>query len=342
MEKVADLQPMVAASLRKRLEGSEDDGNNLVLQLGSNNAKDLGQCAGIAAELYPNLHEINLNCGCPSISSGGATGYGASLMKDPDLTAGLVASMRSSTNGDISVKTRIAVFDNPEDLRPLDDRDYRYLVNYVSSISEAGAAHVILHARPAVLSGLSPVNNRIVPQLDYEFVHQIARDFDGRVKITLNGGLNSLAALDAARNNQGQISSYMSGRFCIRRPLDLLNVEQSMMSSNRIDVHSALSNYLSYALARRDKQQFTLAELCLPLYLVSEQLREDYEENEPVQLSWEDIELLHDLLQEGLVELSNGKVKPNASINFKKLTSSFKPVVGTKVVNKWRRNRAEL
>ena len=337
---------MVAASLRKRLEGGpEDDGSNLVLQLGSNNAKDLGQCAGLAEELYPNLHEINLNCGCPSVSSGGAAGYGASLMKDPDLTAGLVASMCSSTKVDISVKTRIAVFDNPEDLhhRPLDDRDYRYLVNYVSSIEEAGASHVILHARPAVLSGLSPANNRIVPRLDYEFVHQIARDFDGRMKITLNGGLSSLASLDAARNKyQGRINSYMSGRFCIRRPLDLLNVEQNMLSSNRIDVHSAIGNYLSYALARRDKQQFTMAELCLPLYLVSEQLKEDYEEEEPAQLSWEDIEALHDRLQEGLVELSNGKVKPNASINFKKLTSSFKPVVGTKVVNKWKRNRAEL
>ena len=298
--------------------------------------------------MYPNLHEINLNCGCPSISSGGAAGYGASLMKDPDLTADLVASMCASTKVDISVKTRIAVFENPEEmnLRPLDDRDYRNLVKYVSSIEEAGAAHVILHARPAVLSGLSPVKNRIVPQLDYEFVHQIAKDFDGRVKITLNGGLNSLDALDAARNNyQGQISSYMSGRFCIRRPLDLLNVEQDMLSSNRIDenAHSALSNYISYALARRDKQQFTMAELCLPLYLVSEQLREDYEEDEPAQLSWEDVELLHNSLQEGLGELSNGKVKPsNASINFKKLATSFKSVVGTKVVNKWKRNRAEL
>jgi len=352
------------SALDKRLGGEEDD-TNLVLQLGSNDGTKLETCVKVATENYPNLKEINLNCGCPSIDTGGASTYGARLMKDPSLTAQLVDSMCSAassaaaSNGnniDISVKCRIGVFDN--DNRPLTNDDYQYLTNYISGIHNAGANHIILHARPAILS-LSPVKNRNVPPLNYEFVHQIASEFDGRVKITMNGGITSLEQLcsfqshdtDTDTDTDGAteknvISSHMAGRWCLRRPLDLVAIEERFLQSAiKTDAQTAIDGYIDFALENQSSSQFTMAELCLPLYLIVEQLKEDYDqEDEGELLSWEDMENLYDTIQEGLIHLSNGKVKTskNSSINFKKLANSFKSVVGTKVVNKWKRNRAEL
>ena len=94
MEKADDLLPDVESALDKRL-GGERDYHNLVLQLGSNDVDKLDACVRVAARKFPNLRGINLNCGCPAIDAGGASTYGASLMKDPSLTARLVESISS-------------------------------------------------------------------------------------------------------------------------------------------------------------------------------------------------------------------------------------------------------
>jgi len=339
MEKVDDLLPNIEASLHKRLHGERDD-SNLVLQLGSNDVNKIDKCVRIASKNYPNLREINLNCGCPAINTGGASTYGASLMKDPFLTSQLVESMCSATDIDISVKCRIGVFDNTDDVHTLDESDYTYLSNYVSSIHDAGAKHVILHARPAILS-LNPVKNRQIPTLDYAVVNQIASDFNG-VKVTLNGGINSLHELSSFQKDSTNIHSHMSGRWILRRPLDLIQIEQSL-NDNRIketDPIEGIERYIDYALANTSK--FPMSELCLPLYLIVEQLREDYEKEEETLLSWEEMESIYDIIQVGITQLGSDKVNTSNSINFKKLATSFKSLVGKKVVNKWKRNRSEL
>ena len=338
MEKVDDMLQNIDEALHKRLYGEQDD-TNLILQLGSNDPNKLDRCVRAASLCFPNLKEINLNCGCPAIDTGGAATYGASLMKDTSLTSNLVKSMSSATDIDISVKCRIGVFETAEYLRPLNEEDYQYLSNYISEIHNAGAKHVVLHARPAILS-MSPVKNRNIPTLDYDFVNQIATDFDGRVKVTMNGGINSLDQLYSFQNDKtSTINSYMSGRWCLRRPLDLVAIEQTLGNGIRMDPHKAIDKYIDYAL----QSSFPISELCLPLYLVVEQLREDYEQEEEGDLlSWEDMEDLYDIIQDGLKELGSGKVKTSSSVNFKRLASSFKSVVGTKVVNKWKRNRSEL
>jgi len=340
MEKVDDLLPNIDKALEKRLGGEQDD-DNLILQLGSNDVKKLDGCVRTASQNFPNLREINLNCGCPAIDTGGAATYGASLMKDPSLTAQLVESMASATNIDISVKCRIAVFDGVDDVHPLNDKDYQYLTNYISGIYDAGATHVILHARPAILS-MSPLKNRNVPKLDYDFVRNIVSDFDGKVKITMNGGINSVIELQSLQNDENNmIHSHMAGRWCLRRPLDLVAIEQLLDKRVKTNPLEAVDDYIDYALANQSR--FTLSEICLPLFLVVEQLREEYDQDEEGDLlSWEDMENLYDSIQGGLKELGGSKVKTSSSINFKKLASSFKPLVGTKVANKWKRNRAEL
>lgn len=385
MEKVDDIYPKTKSieylddALEKRLGSPQtyDEASSLVLQLGSNDPNRLKECVQHTALVGYDFKEINLNCGCPAIDSGGATTYGASLMKEPHLTGKLVESVRSGLNAvdilddtKVSVKCRIGVFDDAENMRPLDTTDYDYLKNYISIINDAGADHIILHARPAILSGLSPVKNRIIPQLDYEFVENIASEFEGKVRITLNGGITSLSQLRSLQTKPSSISSHMAGRWCLRRPLDMIGVEGLLqgkkLHSKRVE--DAIKEYIDYAVRfaslPSQKQRFTTADLCLPLFLVVEQLRDDYDyeydeehdsnllsdsaiEIEQPLLNFEEIESLYDILQDGVLQMesfSNSKEKKSNSddINFKRLSTSFKGLVGTKVANKWKRNRAEL
>mmetsp|Transcript_26156 Transcript_26156/g.44507 ORF Transcript_26156/g.44507 Transcript_26156/m.44507 type:complete len:432 (-) Transcript_26156:1804-3099(-) len=380
MEKLDDIFPKTKSvdylqtNLEKRLGPSQSfDETNLVLQLGSNDPDRLKVCVEHAVQSY-SFHELNLNCGCPAIESGGASTYGASLMKQPDLTASLVDSVRrgleagissESDRPNISVKCRIGVFDDSEQMRPLDEGDYDYLKEYITAIHNAGANHVVLHARPAILSGLSPVKNRIIPTLDYDFVRSIAADFKGKVDITLNGGITSLTQLNSLRSDTSSpISNYMAGRWSLRRPLDLVGVEglindessASLKETNTIT--TALENYIDYALTMATlpshKQRFTTADLCLPLYLAVEQLKDDWDYDEednpsedPPLLSYDEIESLYDVVRDGITSLQEccnkgGKKSKNSSNAYKLISTSIKSLAGTKVVNKWKRNRAEL
>lgn len=342
------------------------DETNLVLQLGSNDPHRLKTCVEHAVQRY-SFREINLNCGCPAIESGGAATYGASLMKYPQLTSELVDSVQrglesvsSSDRPKVSVKCRIGVFENAEQMRPLGAEDFDKLHRYITIIKEAGASHVVLHARPAVLAGLTPVKNRIVPELDCEFVQNIARSFGGVIDITLNGGISSLTQLKSLQSDESSvISSHMAGRWCLRRPLELVNVErlltdQSAPTENTNTIQSALENYIDYALTMatlpsQTQRRFTTAELCLPLYLTVEQLKDDWdyyeEDNQSADhpsLSCDEIESLCEVIKRGVIELEECSNKGNKKVQKSNVSSSFKSLAGKKVVGKWKRNRAEL
>lgn len=404
MEKVDDLFPrhmeddlaldFLMKSLEKRL-GHETNYREinkdpkLVLQFGSNNPERLRKCVKYTvAKYHGSLREINLNCGCPSIESGGATTYGASLMKEVQLTSDLVRAARKGIieglnlkeNSDelqlpigVSVKTRIAVFEHIDDMVDLDDDHYNYLQKYVTNIVDAGANHIILHARPAILSGLSPVKNRIVPNLNYDFVKRVQTDFGENITVTLNGGIKSIHHLKKQismngdeNDDKSRIYSIMAGRYPLERPLDLVAIEKLFpndASSNYFDIYEntkkALEKYLDFSVSIQSTKQptYTIAELCLPIFLIVEQLRDDYNNeeeedytNKPL-LSYAEIEDLYDIIVEGISSLENlckkGKAKKKPKIdqneiNFKRLSTSFKSLVGTKVVNKWKRNRTEL
>lgn len=373
MEKVDDLLSLPGRGVqqqhawKKRLgepaAHTTSDNKNLVLQLGSNDPQKVRKCVTAALQHYGStvLSEINLNCGCPAVDAGGAATYGASLMKDPNLTAQLVESCRSSistcnSDVDVSVKCRIAVKDHVDDLKPsLGEEDFEYLHNYISTVSNAGANHVVLHARPAILSGLSPVKNRIVPTLDYEFCERIASDFP-ELKVTLNGGISSLSHLKSLHQETttSAIDSHMAGRWILRRPLDLVGVEELLLSSTQTSPSvdfgaaskAAIEDYLDDCVRRKMSKSslVTTADLCLPLFLIAEQLREDYDhadDDKLLLLSYEEMESLHDILQQGILQLDDGR-KGKSNVNFKRLSTSFKSLVGTKVVNKWKRNRTEL
>jgi tRNA dihydrouridine synthase A len=364
MEKVEDLLPNVEQALEKRLGSSGEDEpfDRLVLQLGSNDPTKVKECVDIALRNYPNLKEINLNCGCPSIASGGAPTFGASLMKDPQLVAQMVDAIASNYDIPVSVKTRIAVFEHADDLRPLNEKDHDYLKDFISGIVSAGADHVILHARPAVLAGLSPVKNRIVPDLNYEICEEMANTLP-HCQITLNGGITSLDQLKSfhAQHQKGEtrISSYMAGRYILRKPLELVGIESLLATNQDVVIQKpfpmiqdALTSYIDHCLeyihgGGRYSNSESRSDLMLPLFLVAENLHEEYHDthnDNNLLLSYEQMEDLHDTIFEGMSELSRGKVSHSggSSYSFKKLSTSFKTLVGTKVVNKWKRNRAEL
>ncbi len=383
MEKVNDIlesdedsSSTLEQSLRhawsKRLGSPQDDDHsNLILQLGCNNPLELKSCLTRTLSDYDTLKGINLNCGCPSIESGGATHYGASLMKDSELTGRLVHCMKEAVhdvngnnNMEVSVKCRAAVFENVDEMRPFAESDYTYLSNYVSTISDAGANHVIIHARPAILSGLSPVKNRIIPELNYDFVEQIASDFP-HMRVTLNGGIVGLDCLNqmVKKTETNNVSSHMAGRWCLRRPLDLAYIESRILedaNGSLPSVVTALEEYIHFALTELSipprQQKITTDELCLPLYLVFEQLKEDfnYEEDGDVGacqplLSHDEIDNALDVLSSGIVDIqscvrgsSKNRSGGAADLSFNQMTKCFQSVVGKKVINKWRRNRAEL
>jgi tRNA-dihydrouridine synthase A len=157
----------------------------LALQLGGSEPADLAACVKLAREWGYN--EVNLNCGCPSerVQRGA---FGACLMSEASLVADCVKAMVDVSGGDasmpITVKHRIGI-DHIE--------SYDFVRDFVGQVADAGCEVFIVHARNAWLKGLSPKENREIPPLRYEFVHQLKRDFP-RLTIVLNGGLASNAA----------------------------------------------------------------------------------------------------------------------------------------------------
>jgi tRNA-dihydrouridine synthase A len=150
----------------------------LALQLGGSDAADLAQCAKLGQEW--GYDEINLNCGCPSerVQRGA---FGACLMAEPRLVADCVKAMVDVVDVPVTVKHRIGI-DKIE--------SYAFVRDFVGAVSEAGCAVFIVHARNAWLKGLSPKENREVPALRYDLVHQLKRDFP-ELTIALNGGFTT-------------------------------------------------------------------------------------------------------------------------------------------------------
>src|SRR3954470_10097007 len=155
----------------------------VALQLGGSDFAQLAHAARLGAQW--GYDEINLNCGCPSerVQTGS---FGACLMGDPALVADCVRAMRDAVTLPITVKHRIGLDAN---------EDYGFVRDFVGTVAAAGCDVFIVHARNAVLKGLSPKENREVPPLRYEFVHRLKRDFP-RLVFVLNGGVSDFATIE--------------------------------------------------------------------------------------------------------------------------------------------------
>ncbi len=181
----------------------------LALQLGGSQRADVVKCA-VLGQAW-GYDEINLNCGCPSdrVQEGA---FGACLMRKPDLIADLVKAMKDAVDIPVTVKTRIGV----------DELDsYEHLVDLVSTLVEAGVDALILHARKALLTGLSPAQNRSIPPLDYARVYRIKQDFPN-LPLIINGGIDTL---EQTQQHLAQVDGVMMGRAAYQNPWQLSQVD---------------------------------------------------------------------------------------------------------------------
>jgi tRNA-dihydrouridine synthase A len=197
---------------RERLIGFEADEHPVALQLGGADPARLAQAARIGAEF--GYDEINLNCGCPSdrVQSGR---FGACLMREPRLVADCVAAMAAAVEVPVTVKCRIGV----------DEQEPREaLTAFAEAVKGAGAAALIVHARKALLDGLSPKDNRSIPPLDYPLVHALKRAHPDW-PIILNGGVADLAS---ARVQLQHVDGVMVGRAAYQNPELLIGVDPEL------------------------------------------------------------------------------------------------------------------
>ena len=152
------------------------DESPVALQLGGSDPRELEKCSNLVEK--HSYSEINLNCGCPSDRVQNAL-FGAVMMKNAKLTAECVSSLLSSSHLPITVKHRIGV----------DDFDsYEFLYDVIGPVSYVWWKKFIIHARKAWLKGLSPKQNREVPELNYEIVSQMKNEFP-QLEIIVNGGV---------------------------------------------------------------------------------------------------------------------------------------------------------
>jgi tRNA-dihydrouridine synthase A len=174
----------------------------VALQLGGSNPAELARCARLG-EQY-GYDEINLNCGCPSerVQHGA---FGACLMAEPQLVADCVKAMLDAVSIPVTVKHRLGI-DSIE--------AYEFVRDFVAAVADAGCETFFVHARNAVLKGLSPKDNREVPPLKYDYVYRLKRDFPG-LRIVVNGGVDSLEAIEP---HLSQVDGVMLGRVAYHDP----------------------------------------------------------------------------------------------------------------------------
>ena len=204
----------------------------VALQLGGSNPDELAKCSEIAESM--GYDEINLNLGCPSerVQKGS---FGACLMIEPNLVQRCLNAMKQSVSIPVTAKCRTGI-DKIE--------DYDFLQSFVEGIANQNIATIIIHARNAILKGLSPRQNRTIPPLKYDYVYRIKEDFP-ELEIIINGGINSLIE---AKDHLQNVDGVMLGRAPYDNPMMLDDVDSEIFGEPkkqilRLDI---LKEYLTY------------------------------------------------------------------------------------------------
>lgn len=209
----------------------------VALQLGGSDPKALAQAAAEGERF--GYDEININIGCPSdrVQNGR---FGACLMAEPGLVADGISAIRDRIGLPVTVKTRIGI----------DDRDdYGFLRDFIGTIADAGCRHIVVHARKAILKGLSPKENREIPPLDYARVRRIKRDFPN-LTVILNGGLKTPAQILAETDH---VDGVMIGREAYQNPFSLAAMEKALFGQEGCvpTRHEIVRRYLDYVDVQR-------------------------------------------------------------------------------------------
>ena len=233
---------LLYGDVARHLDFTEEE-HPVALQLGGSEPADLAKSAKLGEQW--GYDEINLNCGCPSerVQKGA---FGACLMAEPRLVADCVKAMRDAVSIDVTIKHRIGI-DQSE--------SYDFVRDFVGTIAQAGCRTFIVHARNAILKGLSPKENREIPPLNYDFAYQLKRDFP-HLEIIVNGGIKTEAEIDLHLQH---LDGVMIGREAYHNPylmaaFDARYYSDATTAKTRAQVLDAMLPYIHAQLERHGKQ----------------------------------------------------------------------------------------
>jgi tRNA-dihydrouridine synthase A len=241
---------------RERLLVFDPEEHPVALQLGGSDPDDLATAARIGEEA--GYDEINLNCGCPSdrVASGA---FGACLMLEPARVAECVAAMRAQVKVPVTVKMRVGVITAAgktarDAVANFNEADFEALQEFVRSVREAGCEVAIVHARKAVLGGLSPKDNREIPPLRYDAVKRLKLAFP-QLPLIVNGGFRDVSSVKEALSWSEGV---MLGREAYHRPFVLAELHHALYpgspeTPSREELLDRMARYAERALARGDR-----------------------------------------------------------------------------------------
>jgi tRNA-dihydrouridine synthase A len=225
----------------------DDIEHPVALQLGGSDPGDLAKSAKLGQDY--GYDEINLNCGCPSerVQKGA---FGACLMAEPQLVADCVKAMRDAVSIDVTVKHRIGIDKNEE---------YSFVRDFVGTIADAGCQTFIVHARNAILKGLSPKENREIPPLKYDVAYRLKRDFPD-LEILINGGVKTNEEIALHLQH---VDGVMLGREAYHNPYLMATWDERFYGDtaparSRAEVLAAMVSYTADQLARHGAQGMRL------------------------------------------------------------------------------------
>ena len=207
----------------------------IVLQLGGSNPQDLTTCTKMAQDWGYN--EVNLNVGCPSDRVQNNK-IGACLMAEPNLVAECIHAMQKAVSIPVTVKHRIGIDDM---------HSYEEMLHFVDTVAATGCTHFIVHARIAILQGLSPKENREVPPLRYEDVYRLKQERPN-LTIEINGGIKTFAETE---HHLQHVDGVMIGREAYHNPYLLAEMGQlwKLEAPDRFDIIEQMLPYIHQRVA---------------------------------------------------------------------------------------------
>lgn len=207
----------------------------IVLQLGGSNPKELAQCTKMAQDW--GYDEVNLNVGCPSDRVQNNK-IGACLMAEPDLVAECIAEMQQAVQIPVTVKHRIGIDDM---------QSYEEMLYFVDTVAKTGCTHFVVHARIAILQGLSPKENREIPPLRYEDVYRLKQERP-HLTIEINGGIKTYGE---TVEHLKHVDGVMIGREAYHNPYLLAELGQlwQLGQVDRFEVMQQMLPYMAQRLA---------------------------------------------------------------------------------------------
>lgn len=225
---------IIYGGANRHLEFNQQE-HPIVLQLGGSNPQDLATCTKMAEDWGYN--EVNLNVGCPSDRVQNNK-IGACLMAEPNLVAECIHSMQKAVSIPVTVKHRIGIDDM---------QSYEEMLHFVDTVAATGCTHFIVHARIAILQGLSPKENRDVPPLRYDDVYRLKQERP-HLTIEINGGIKTF---DETQQHLQHVDGVMIGREAYHNPYLLAEMGQlwNLEAPDRFEIMQQMMPYIHQRVA---------------------------------------------------------------------------------------------